>query len=161
MSAAAAANVDLQCSAGVTIPAGADVPGWVAATLAHVPGARPGGMALRLVDAGESREMNRRYRGRDAPTNVLAFPAELLPGLPPDAAALLGDLVICGPLMEQEAAAQDKTPLAHFAHLVVHGTLHLLGMDHHADADAARMEGLERQILEELGFGDPYGTETG
>ena len=159
MSVGAALNVELQCAEGVEPPVGADIDAWIKATIARVPGARPGEMTLRLVDAMEGRDINRRYAGRDAPTNVLAFPAEPIPGLPPGTPELLGDVVICAPLVHQEAAAQDKTALAHFAHLVVHGTLHLLGLDHEADADAAQMEALEREILQGLGFDDPYRLE--
>jgi probable rRNA maturation factor len=159
MSAARSVSVAVQCARGVSMPTGADVTGWVGATVAKFPGASPGEVVLRLVDEAESRELNGRYRGRDAPTNVLAFPAAGLPGLPQGAGELLGDLVICMPLLRAEAAAQHKAPLAHLAHLVVHGTLHLLGMDHDHDAAAARMEAVEREILAGLGFDDPYRVE--
>ena len=156
MSAAVSPSVDLQCADGVSAPAGARTDEWVIAALARVPEVRAGDIALRLVAADESRELNHRYRGRDAPTNVLAFPAEVPPGLPPEADTLLGDLVICVPLLREEAAAQGKTPLAHFAHLVVHGTLHLAGLDHGNAAEALHMEALEGEIMRELGFDDPY-----
>ena len=161
MNAAVSPSVELQCAAGVSPPAGVRPEQWVVATLARVSQVRAGDIALRLVGAGESQALNLRYRGRDAPTNVLAFPAELPPGLPLETEALLGDLVICVPLLYEEAAAQGKTPLAHFAHLVVHGTLHLAGLDHDSDAEAAQMEALEGEIMRELGFADPYLAERG
>ena len=110
-------------------------------------------LSIRIVDAAESRALNRRYRGKDQPTNVLAFPAELPPELE---LPLLGDLVICREVVEAEAAAQAKPPDAHWAHMVVHGTLHLVGYDHESDAEAATMEALEAEILAELGWPDPY-----
>jgi probable rRNA maturation factor len=110
-------------------------------------------LSIRIVDAAESRALNRRYRGKDQPTNVLAFPAELPPELE---LPLLGDLVICREVVEAEAAAQAKPPDAHWAHMVVHGTLHLVGYDHESDAEAATMEALEAEILGELGWPDPY-----
>ena len=117
-----------------------------------------GDAELSVVFANDQflRELNRTYRHKDRPTNVLAFPAESPPGLPPDAEAPLGDLVICVPLLHEEAAAQGKTALAHFAHLVVHGTLHLLGFDHQENAAAMQMEALEGEIMQALGFADPY-----
>jgi len=148
--------IELQCAPGVEIPAGASVPIWVAAALARLPAHRPGEISLRLVGADESQSMNKQFRHRDAPTNVLAFPADELPGLPPQASAILGDLLICAPVMQAEAAAQGKTPVAHFAHQVVHGTLHLLGLDHQTDEQARHMEGLETEIMQDLGFPDPY-----
>ncbi|MGI9330857.1 MAG: rRNA maturation RNase YbeY [Gammaproteobacteria bacterium] len=150
--------VELQCAPGVELPAGASVAAWIEATLAHAPSHQPGEISLRLVDADESQSMNEKFRHRDAPTNVLAFPADELPGIPDQVPSMLGDLVICVPVMQAEAAAQGKTEVAHFAHLVVHGTLHLLGLDHQSDTQALFMEGLETEILQDLGFPDPYGT---
>jgi probable rRNA maturation factor len=122
-------------------------------------GARPGGVvdvSVRYVDDAESRTLNRQHRGRDVPTNVLSFPAGELPGLPRGAALPLGDLVLCAPLIGREAAEQGKTAAAHWAHLVVHGSLHLLGYEHEQDDDAAQMEALETDILRRLGVDDPY-----
>ena len=110
-------------------------------------------VSIRIVDAAESQALNRRYRGQDKPTNVLAFPAELPPELE---LPLLGDLVICRQVVEAEAAAQAKPPDAHWAHMVVHGTLHLVGYDHESAAEAEAMEALETEILAELGWPDPY-----
>ena len=110
-------------------------------------------MTVRIVDEAESHELNLTYRGKDRPTNVLSFPFEC-----PDEVVLplLGDLVICRQVVEREAAEQDKPLMAHWAHMVVHGSLHLLGYDHIEDDEAEEMESLETQIMQGLGFDDPY-----
>ena len=110
-------------------------------------------MTVRIVDEAESHELNLTYRGKDRPTNVLSFPFEC-----PDEVALplLGDLVICRQVVEREAAEQEKPLMAHWAHMVVHGCLHLLGYDHIEDDEAEEMESLETQIMQGLGFDDPY-----
>lgn len=110
-------------------------------------------LTLRIVERGESRALNLRWRGIDRPTNVLSFP---MSGAGDVAPALLGDVVICAPLVYEEADAQGKTHDAHWAHLVVHGVLHLLGYDHEAPADADSMENTERKVLARLGYADPY-----
>lgn len=112
-------------------------------------------LAIRLVDTKEGLSLNRHYRGKDCATNVLSFPAELPAGvdLP---MPLLGDLVICAPLVAREAEEQGKQLSAHYAHLTIHGVLHLLGLDHEDDREAHAMELLEREILAGLGFADPY-----
>jgi probable rRNA maturation factor len=110
-------------------------------------------LAVRIVDEAEITVLNLRYRGKDGPTNVLSFPCEPLPGVPAD---LLGDVVICAPVVLAEAVAQDKPPEAHWAHMVIHGVLHLLGYDHREAADAEAMESLETRLLHRLGFRDPY-----
>lgn len=110
-------------------------------------------MYVRIVDEAESQELNGTYRGKDKPTNVLSFEAELPPGVD---VPLLGDLAICAPVVEREAVEQNKTEIAHWAHMVVHGTLHLLGFDHIADDEAEQMEALEVQILSKLGYNNPY-----
>jgi probable rRNA maturation factor len=116
---------------------------------------RPASCTLRVVGAAEGRALNRRWRGKDKTTNVLSFPAGDLPeGLKENAP--LGDIVICAPVIRREALEQCKTPAAHWAHMVIHGSLHLLGYDHEAVRDAAVMEQMERQILAGLGFPDPY-----
>ncbi|PBJ03418.1 Endoribonuclease YbeY [Pseudomonas ogarae] len=111
-------------------------------------------LTIRLVDEPEGRELNHTWRQKDYATNVLSFPADVpdeLLDIP-----LLGDLVICVPVVEREAAEQDKLPEAHWAHLVIHGCLHLLGYDHIEDDEAEEMEALERTLLAELGHPDPY-----
>ena len=110
-------------------------------------------LSLRIVDADEMRELNNRYRGANYATNVLSFPADLPPELK---LPHLGDIVICAAVVEREAEEQHKASTAHWAHMVVHGTLHLLGYDHIDDADAEIMEALEIQILSELNFANPY-----
>jgi probable rRNA maturation factor len=110
-------------------------------------------LTLRLVDSEESHKLNSRFRGKNQPTNVLSFPAELPPGLD---IPLLGDVVICAPLVNEEAAVQGKSLQAHFAHLVIHGVLHLQGYDHQDDQQAAEMEALEVELLNSLGFANPY-----
>jgi probable rRNA maturation factor len=110
-------------------------------------------LAIRLVDSKEGRALNRHYRGKDYATNVLSFPAELPEGvnLP-----LLGDLVICAPVVAREAREQGKKLNAHYAHLTIHGVLHLLGLDHEDEREALAMEQIERELLASLGIGDPY-----
>jgi probable rRNA maturation factor len=112
-------------------------------------------LAIRVVDTKEGLALNRHYRGKDYPTNVLSFPAELPPGvdLP---MPLLGDLVLCAPVVAREAEDQRKQLNAHYAHLTIHGVLHLLGLDHEDEREAEAMELLEREVLAGLGYGDPY-----
>ena len=137
------------------LPAAASFRKWVAAALADRAGEAD--VAIRVVDEEEGRSLNRQYRGKDHPTNVLSFPADLPEGLPDGVRLpLLGDLVICAPVVEREAREQGKPLATHYAHLTVHGVLHLLGWDHENDRDAERMEQRERQILATLGIGDPY-----
>jgi len=137
------------------VPAAASFRKWVAAALADRAGEAD--VAIRVVDEEEGRSLNRQYRGKDHPTNVLSFPADLPEGLPDGVRLpLLGDLVICAPVVEREAREQGKPLATHYAHLTVHGVLHLLGWDHENDRDAERMEQRERQILATLGIGDPY-----
>jgi probable rRNA maturation factor len=113
----------------------------------------PQELTIRIVDEDESRELNATYRGKDSATNVLSFAFDAPAGVP---VAILGDLVICGPVVEREASEQGKPVIAHWAHMVVHGTLHLLGYDHVEEDEALIMESLERDILLGLGFQDPY-----
>lgn len=106
-------------------------------------------IALRLVDEDEGRELNKNFRGKDYATNVLTFVYD-------DADPLYGDIVICAPVVAQEARAQHKALHVHYAHLAVHAALHLQGYDHDNDADAAAMEGRETAIMLKLGYADPY-----
>jgi probable rRNA maturation factor len=138
------------------LPARPELARWVGAALAA--GGAAGEVSIRVVDEEESRALNRDYRARDRPTNVLSFPAALPAEVRP---RLLGDLVICAPVVAAEAAAQGKSRRAHWAHMVVHGTLHLLGYGHERAGPAARMEALEARILAGLGFPDPYADDCG
>lgn len=133
------------------VPAASALRGWASAAL----GDAVGDVTVRIVDEAESHELNGRYRGKDKSTNVLSFPydGDML-DMP-----ILGDLVICAPVVQREAAEQGKDPRAHWAHMVVHGCLHLLGYDHEKDDEAEVMESRERQVLAELGFGDPYAAD--
>jgi probable rRNA maturation factor len=115
-------------------------------------GGRKGELGIRVVGSGESRLLNARWRGRDRPTNVLSFPAS-----PELAGRQIGDIVVCAPVVAREAREQGKALAAHWAHMVVHGTLHLLGFDHERARDAKRMEGRERALLARIGVGDPFG----
>lgn len=110
-------------------------------------------MTLRFVGIDESQALNSQFRGKDKPTNVLSFPFESPPGME---MPLLGDLVICAPVISQEAQEQGKLVSHHYAHMIVHGILHLLGYDHIDDAQAEEMEALEIRILAELDIDDPY-----
>lgn len=110
-------------------------------------------LVVRIVDYAESAMLNKRYRGRNKPTNVLSFPFHVPSHVPVD---LLGDLAICAPLVECEAREQNKRCEAHWAHLMVHGVLHLLGYEHELDDDAAVMENQEIRILTSLGYSNPY-----
>ena len=110
-------------------------------------------LTIRIVDQDESRDLNHTYRQKDKATNVLSFPFESPEGVP---VQLLGDLIICAPVVLQEAQEQEKAPESHWAHMVVHGTLHLLGYDHIEDQDAREMETLEIRIMKGLGYSDPY-----
>ena len=110
-------------------------------------------LSIRLVDSEESAELNSNYRGKENPTNVLSFPFESLVPIEP---RLLGDLVICVPVVEKEASEQHKALECHWAHMVVHGCLHLLGYDHIENSEAEVMESLEINILHSLNMGNPY-----
>ena len=154
-------QIDNACAGGAVVPAPVLLRRWLRATLRHL-GRADAQVAIRIVDETEGSELYARYRlrapssgqtGQPHATTVLSFPADLPEwvGLP-----LLGDLVICAPVVEREAADQGKAPDAHWAHMIVHGTLHLLGHDHQDDAEAERMETLETEILAGLRFPPPY-----
>jgi len=140
-------------------PAAADIRQWgeqaLRAAPLVVPGSRPaaqGEVCVRVVDEAESRQLNHDYRHKDAPTNVLSFPA----GIDLPDALVWGDVVVCADVVAREATAQGKRFEDHFAHMVVHGVLHLLGYDHQSAAEAAAMERLEQNILDRFGIADPY-----
>jgi probable rRNA maturation factor len=124
---------------------------WAEAALAPI--VRPVGLSVRIVGKARSRSLNSRYRHNNKSTNVLSFAGA---GLAPDGRSFLGELVICAPVVAVEARTQDKTLRAHWAHLTIHGVLHLLGFDHERDKDARKMAAREIQILDRLGFSDPY-----
>jgi len=115
-----------------------------------------GELTLRIVDETESAALNGKYRGKRGPTNVLSFGAEQPPGATGTELLPLGDLVLCADVVQREAREQGKAAPAHWAHMVVHGVLHLQGYDHETSAEAATMEARERDLLAELGFPDPY-----
>ena len=148
----------VQCDVGVSyglsrkgIPAPASFKRWAeAACQGRI---KRADIAIRIVDAPEGRRLNHHYRGKDYATNVLSFPAELPEGMQ---LPLLGDLVICAPVVAKEAAEQGKSLAAHYAHLTVHGVLHLLGLDHENPHEAQAMEAIECGLLADLGFSDPY-----
>ncbi|ERH27243.1 translation metalloprotein YbeY [Aggregatibacter sp. oral taxon 458 str. W10330] len=148
--------IDLQmaCEQESGLPTAEQIEQW--ATAAVQPQSDEVEMTVRIVDEAESHALNLNYRGKDRPTNVLSFPFEC-----PDEVELplLGDLVICRQVVEREAQEQDKPVMAHWAHMVVHGSLHLLGYDHIEDDEAEEMESLETQIMTGLGFADPYLSE--
>ena len=148
--------IDLQiaCEQESGLPTAEQIEQW--ATAAVQPQSDEVEMTVRIVDEPESHELNLNYRGKDRPTNVLSFPFEC-----PDEVELplLGDLVICRQVVEREAQEQEKPLMAHWAHMVVHGSLHLLGYDHIEDDEAEEMESLETQIMTGLGFADPYLSE--
>ena len=141
----------------------ADLPGvdeftrWADAALTEAGHAEPAEITVRLVGTDESRQLNNDFRGKDKPTNVLSFPNELPEFLKEELEVMpLGDLVICAPVVADEAAEQGKPVRDHWAHLTMHGVLHLLGFDHIDDADAEEMEALEIRALASLGIANPY-----
>ncbi len=144
-------GVQYACNA-VDLPSRPQIRAWVRAAL-DVDGKRGGQITVRFVDADEGRLLNSDYRGKDYATNVLSFPYEVEP-------VVCGDLVICAEVVAKEAAEQGKPLVAHYAHLIVHGMLHLQDYDHEEnEAEALLMEGRERTILAALGYPDPYAGE--
>lgn len=147
-------DLQLACEETSGLPDEALFQRWVDAVIP--PFQEESELTIRLVDVAESHELNLTYRGKDKPTNVLSFPFEAPPGIE---MPLLGDLIICRQVVEQEASEQGKPLEAHWAHMVVHGSLHLLGYDHIEDDEAEEMEGLETEIMLALGYEDPYISE--
>jgi probable rRNA maturation factor len=150
-------SIDLQVATSIPISlAQAEVERWVAAALDAADHAGRYEVSVRIVDDQESQSLNKQYRDKDSPTNVLSFPFEMLDGLPDDIVQPLGDLVICEPVIGREATEQGKDVNAHRTHMVIHGTLHLLGYDHQTDEHAATMETLEIGVLQKFGIENPY-----
>jgi probable rRNA maturation factor len=145
-------DLDLQIAVdNAAIPTQAEFETWVRTAVGQTMGEVE--LTIRVVEIAESQQLNLTYRGKDKPTNVLSFPFEA----PPEVELpLLGDLVICAAVVEQEASEQNKPLNAHWAHMVIHGCLHLLGYDHIIDEEADEMESLETQLVEGLGFDNPY-----
>ena len=147
-------ELDLQIALDLPVlPNEADFRRWAEAALVGAGYAKDAELTLRIVNEAESTALNETYRRKQGPTNVLSFPFQAPPEVD---SPLLGDIVICAPVVLREAVSQDKTPEAHWAHLVAHGVLHLLGYDHD-EAQAEVMESLEIRILTDLGYADPYG----
>ena len=144
-------DLDLQIAGEFpAVPSAERFRSWVTVVLQ---GKAPVELTVRVVDTDESQALNRTYRGKDRATNVLSFAADLPEGID---LPLLGDIVICAPVVEREAAEQGKDLEHHWAHLTVHGVLHLLGHDHQNDDDAQEMEAIEIRVLADLGIPDPY-----
>ena len=144
-------DLQLACENAEGMPQAADFQRWLDAAI--LPFQEEAEVTIRLVDEAESNQLNLTYRGKDKPTNVLSFPFECPPGIE---LPLLGDLVICRQVVESEATEQGKPLMAHWAHMVVHGSLHLLGYDHIEDGEAEEMEALEIEFMAALGFANPY-----
>lgn len=145
-------NLDLQlASSEASLPTLDNFKTWL--SLAIPSEQQQWDITLRVVDEAESQSLNRDYRGKDYPTNVLSFPADVPAELN---IPLLGDLVICAPVVAREACEQGKPLAAHWAHLCIHGALHLLGYDHQTDEEAEAMEAIETKLIMGLGFADPY-----
>ncbi len=145
-------DVDVQyASTQNELPKAEDIATWVTCALREH--TAPASLTVRIVDEAEGSELNERWRGGAGATNVLSFASDGLDEIAPE---LLGDVVVCAPVVAREAGAQAKLLRAHWAHMVVHGTLHLLGYDHEDSSDAEQMESLEVAILVKLGFADPY-----
>ena len=148
--------LDLQqaCESDVGLPPESDFQRWLEAVLPQFQ--EESEVTIRLVDEAESQQLNHTYRGKEKPTNVLSFPFEAPPCIE---LPLLGDLIICRQVVEREAVEQEKSLEAHWAHMVIHGSLHLLGYDHIEDDEAEEMEGIETEIMLALGYPDPYISE--
>ncbi len=145
-------DLDLQIATEAPdLPSEADITRWVTAAVGEAMDEAQ--LTVRIVDEAEIRELNATYRGKDYATNVLSFPFEAPPGVD---IPLLGDIIICAAVVAREAEEQGKLLESHWAHMVIHGTLHLLGYDHIEETDAEAMEGLEIKLLTDLGYANPY-----
>ena len=145
--------LDVQSACSEPAPDESALQHWLGCALTEAGHRKDVEIAVRIMADGEMAALNKRYRGRDGPTNVLSFPADLPPGLD---LPLLGDIAICAPVVLSEAAEQGKPTHSHWAHMTVHGCLHLLGYDHVEPEDARRMESLETRIMLALGLPCPY-----
>jgi probable rRNA maturation factor len=152
-------SIDIQVASVVGgVPDETEMQSWVRDVIRELDVAGECEISIRIVDEDEGRKLNKQFRDIDGATNVLSFPAgdEAIGSLPQGVPVSLGDIVICGPIVEREAAEQHKEVCAHWAHLLVHGTLHLLGFDHEVDTEAEEMEAIEIRILAQRGVEDPY-----
>lgn len=149
-------TLDLQiaCDDTSELPTQNEVQLWVDTALAHYQ--KDSELTVRIVELEESQQLNREYRDKDKPTNVLSFPFEVPEGIEMN---LLGDLVVCAQVVKQEASEQSKPLRAHWAHMIIHGCLHLLGYDHIREDDAEEMEALEVKLLASLAINNPYITD--
>ena len=145
-------DLQLACADSSGLPSEVQFQQWL--DTAILPFQQEAEVTIRIVDEAESNDLNLTYRGKDKPTNVLSFPFECPPGV--EDFPLLGDLIICRQVVEQEASEQQKTLESHWAHMVIHGSLHLLGYDHIEDTEAEEMEALEKEFMQALNFPDPY-----
>lgn len=153
---ASSVSVDVQIAVkSSSVPDTTEIESWLCDVIARSAKSDNIEISVRIVDENESREFNSRFRAEDKATNVLSFPADT-EGLPAELPVMLGDVVICGPVVEREAKEQGKDVADHWAHMLVHGALHLLGYDHESNADAEIMEALEKEILASRGIEDPY-----
>lgn len=151
-------TVDIQVAGSVAnVPDRAAIRSWIEAAVMEAAGQQTYDVSVRIVDEDEGRALNKQFRDKDYATNVLSFPSDdSVQHLPPELQGALGDIVICGPVVEREAGEQGKDVAHHWAHMLIHGVLHLLGHDHEIDADARDMEAVEARILGRRGVTDPY-----
>ena len=144
--------LDIQsASSSEDVPDDQSIKRWVSAALDSKTGDTE--LSVRIVDEDEGKALNETYRGVSGPTNVLSFPFD---EKTPEPLPLIGDIVVCAPVVVREAKQQNKALNAHWAHMIIHGVLHLLGYDHQNDSEAAIMEALETEIMQKLGFPPPY-----
>ena len=149
-------DVEIVSDAGTT-PSIDEITDWVRRALEAVPQPpQDAELAVRVVDAEEMQSLNCEHRQKNMPTNVLSFPIGQIQGLPAAAGNFLGDIVVCASVVSREASEQGKPRNDHWAHMLVHGTLHLLGYDHEIDSEAAKMEALEQRVLAQHGVPNPY-----
>jgi len=156
------AQVDVQVAVDEQfVPESGDIATWVSRAIQAAGHTDETEVSGRVVGASEMQQLNSEFREQDKPTNVISFPAGSIEGLPPDAQLPLGDIVVCASVVRSEAEKQCKAVADHWAHMMVHGTLHLLGFDHENDSDASVMEDLEIQILADHGIANPYSVSVG